>query len=225
MNVAVSNLREVQSKKISLPDPGQRIFNFEVFSPTKPRQRITKMTATPEMNQLIINIAEFKDQNAFANLFEYFAPRLKSMLMGLGTHPSAAEELAQEAMLSVWRKADKFDPTKASASTWIFTIARNLRIDRFRSEKRPELDPNDPLLLPDAASAADDQLYLKDRQKVVRRALNELSDDQKIVVQLSFVEGLSHKEISEKLELPLGTVKSRLRLSFVKLRTELRSEI
>ena len=176
-------------------------------------------------NNLLVELASSRDKEVFSELFSYFAPRLKSMLMGTGTDPETAEEVAQEAMISVWRKCEMYDPKKASASTWIFTIARNLRIDRFRSEKRPEFDPNDPALTPEAEPLADDQLIVSDRKTLVRNAIEELPEDQKIVVTLSFVEGLSHQEIADRIDLPLGTVKSRLRLSFEKLRTSLRSQI
>ena len=147
------------------------------------------------------------------------------MLLGSGTIAETAEEIAQEAMLSVWRKCEMYDPTKASASTWIFTIARNLRIDRYRKEKRPELDPNDPSLVPSQEIPADEQVDLRDREILVRDALENLPEDQKVVVKLSFERGLSHQEISDELGLPLGTVKSRLRLSFEKLRVNLRSKL
>ena len=176
-------------------------------------------------NKLLVELASNRDKEVFSELYSYFAPRLKSMLMGTGTDPETAEEVAQEAMISVWRKCGMYDPKKASASTWIFTIARNLRIDRFRSEKRPEFDANDPSLVPESEPLADDQLIVSDRQVVVKNAIAQLPDEQKAVITLSFVEGLSHQEISDRLDLPLGTVKSRLRLSFEKLRTSLRSQI
>ena len=178
-----------------------------------------------EMNRLLAVLAENRDKEIFSQLFSHFAPRLKSMLMGTGTDPETAEEVAQEAMISVWRKCEMYDPNKASASTWIFTIARNLRIDRFRKEKRPEFDPNDPSLVPAAEPMADDQLEANDRRAVVKGAVKELPEEQREVVALSFVAGLSHQEIADQLNLPLGTVKSRLRLSFEKLRTSLRSQL
>jgi len=178
-----------------------------------------------DMNIMLSGLAENRDKEVFSQLFTHFAPRLKSMLMGTGTDPETAEEVAQEAMISVWRKCGMYDPKKASASTWIFTIARNLRIDRFRKEKRPEFDPNDPSLVPEAEPMADDQLSMNDRQALVKAALQELPGEQREVVTLSFVESLSHQEIADRLNLPLGTVKSRLRLSFEKLRTSLRSQI
>ena len=178
-----------------------------------------------DMNTLLSELAEYRDKEVFSQLFSHFAPRLKSMLMGTGTDPETAEEVAQEAMISVWRKCGMYDPKKASASTWIFTIARNLRIDRFRKEKRPEFDLNDPSLVPEAEPMADDQLSMNDRQALVKAALQKLPEEQREVVTLSFVESLSHQEIADRLNLPLGTVKSRLRLSFEKLRTALRSQI
>ena len=169
-------------------------------------------------NSLVQRIGQNGDKAAFALLFKQFGPKLKSLMLRLGTDTSTAEELVQETMLSVWRKSHTFDSSKVSASTWMFTIARNLRIDRFRSESRPEFDPSDPALIPEPELQADEQLELKNRQKFVRKCLDGLPNDQREVIQLSFMQGLSHQEISDKLDIPLGTAKSRLRLSFGKLR-------
>ena len=172
---------------------------------------------------LIERIASERDKAAFETLFKQFAPKIKAFILRLGTDPATSEEIAQETMLSVWRKSHTFDSNKASASTWIFTIARNLRIDRFRSEKRPQLDPNDPSLVPEPEVPADEKIDLKDRQKLVRKCLNELPEVQREVTELSFIEGLTHQEIADKVEIPLGTVKSRLRLAFEKLKPMIRS--
>jgi RNA polymerase sigma-70 factor (ECF subfamily) len=187
------------------------------------QSRPATMSNDPDFNVLLLNVAGSNDKAALATLFRHFAPRLKSLMLRLGTDFHTAEELAQEAMLSVWRKSQMFDPTRASASTWIFTIARNLRIDRFRNESRPELDPKDPALVREPDLPADDQLAVKDRQVAVRECVAALPEEQREAVHLSFVEGLSHQEISDQLGLPLGTVKSRLRLSFSKLRPMLRN--
>lgn len=223
MSVAVSMEMAGASWPASRPD--QRRETANKASAPKPvlRRQPKSMSEALKMNKLLLSVAAKRDRAAFATLFAHFAPRLKSLMLRLGTDPHTAEEIAQEAMLSVWRKSHLFDPAKASASTWIFTIARNLRIDRFRSEKRPELDPNDPALVPDAEPAADDQLAEKDRGEIVRQCLETLPDEQRTAVHLSFVEGLSHQEIAARLNVPLGTVKSRLRLSFAKLRPMLRN--
>jgi len=167
---------------------------------------------------LMRRIAETRDRQAFEVLFAYFAPRVKSYMLKLGANDALADELAQETLLAVWRKAEKFDRAKAAPSTWIFTIARNLRIDAYRKASRPELDPNDPALVPDPEEPQDRRVDRLQRAEAVRRAMTVLSVEQSEVVRLSFFEDLSHSAIAERLDLPLGTVKSRLRLAFAKIR-------
>lgn len=172
-------------------------------------------------NDLLMRIAADQDRQAFARLFEKLAPRIKAYMMKLGARPEFAEEVVQETFITVWRKAGQFDRKKSSAVTWIFTIARNQRIDRLRKENRPALDPNEPMLVPgeppDPLSEMEQSVIVKH----VTASINELPADQQEVIRLSFIDGLSHKEISDRLDLPLGTVKSRLRLSFEKLRVSL----
>ncbi len=167
---------------------------------------------------LMAAIAATQDRDAFECLFAHFAPRVKAYMLKLGTEASLADELAQETLLTVWRKAGQFDRSKASPSTWIFTIARNLRIDAFRKMKRPELDPEDPALVPDAEEAADERIDRLERAGVIREALKDLNQEQAEVVRLSFFEDKSHSVIAEELGIPLGTVKSRLRLAFGRIR-------
>ena len=129
--------------------------------------------------------------------------------------------MAQEAMLKVWRKARLFDPAKASAGTWIFTIARNLYIDRRRRERRPEFDPSDPLLSAENPETADGALGTQQSEDHVRAAMSGLPEDQMKVITMAFYEDKSHSAIAAELDLPLGTVKSRLRRAFARLREEL----
>ena len=178
-------------------------------------------TGPEEMAALIAAIARDADRTAFARLFGYYAPRLKSYLRRMRVEERLAEDLAQEVMLTVWRKAALFDPAKASAGTWIFTIARNRFIDTVRREKRPDFDPSDPMLQPEEERPADDQMAGAEIGERVREAMRDLPPDQAEVVELSFLEGLPHSAIAEKLGIPLGTVKSRLRLAFARLRTAL----
>ncbi len=177
------------------------------------------------MNALLVSVGARADRAAFAAVFDHFAPRVKSYLLRLGASPALAEDLAQEAMLTVWRKAALFDPSKASASTWIFTIARNLRIDAIRRERRPEFDPNDPALVPDEDVPADMQMERDGDDARVRIALAQLSPDQAQVVQMSFFADKPHSQIAQELGLPLGTVKSRLRLAMVKIRALIGNEL
>lgn len=166
-------------------------------------------------------VALRQDRAAFKALFGHFAPRIKSYVMRLGCTPQQAEELAQETMIKVWRKADQFDAAKSAPSTWIFRIARNLRIDTFRRENRPELDPNDPSLVPEPERPADTEIERKQSEGQLRTAIESLPQEQKSILHLSFFEDMSHGEIAKHLDLPLGTVKSRLRLALGKLRTNL----
>lgn len=174
--------------------------------------------AAGEAEDWLLAVARDRDRAAFQALFGHFAPRVKAYLMRLGAPASQAEDLAQEAMLSLWRKAHLFDPAKASAGTWVFTIARNLRIDAIRREKRPELDPADPMLTPDAGPDAEEGLAAAEREVRLRAALGTLPPDQIRVVELSFFADKPHSQIAAELAIPLGTVKSRLRLAMLRLK-------
>jgi RNA polymerase sigma-70 factor (ECF subfamily) len=163
-------------------------------------------------------IAEKEDRAAFAALFEFYAPRIKAMLMRLGAAADAAEDFAQETLLTVWRKAAYFDPARASASAWISTNARNLRVDRLRRDKLAKLYARDEAIEPEGPEPPDSALSTVEREKRVRAALGQLPAEQVRVLQLSFFEGRAHGDIATLLNLPLGTVKSRLRLAMTRLR-------
>lgn len=158
------------------------------------------------------------DRAAFAVLFRRFAPRIKGYMMRLGADASAADELTQETMLIAWRRAATFDRRQSSVGTWLFTIARNKRIDAIRRERRPDFDPNDPALAPDEPDAADAAIDAAEREQRVRAAMERLPGEQVELLRLAFYDGLSHRDIAERTGLPLGTVKSRLRLAFGRMR-------
>lgn len=167
---------------------------------------------------LMERIARQGDRAAYATLFAYYAPRVKGYLVRLGLEAARAEDLAQEVMVAVWRKADSFDRSKATVSTWIFRIARNRRIDLFRREKTATLDASDPQLIPEAPPAPDSGVALTERERQVAAAIAGLPPEQRDMVRAAFYDDLSHSEIAERFGLALGTVKSRLRLAFEKLR-------
>lgn len=175
-------------------------------------------------SDLVVRVATDRDKAAFAELFDHFAPRLKGYLMQQGADASVAEEIAQDVMVTLWRKADLFDPQKSSASTWLFRIARNRRIDRLRRQRTAELDPAEPLLQPSAPADVATEMDARLREERVRAALDLLPDEQKEVVRQAFFVGLSHSEIAEQTGLPLGTVKSRIRLAFGRLRQAIESD-
>ena len=170
-----------------------------------------------DMSRLLARIGRVHDVADFELLFRHFAPRVKAYMARTGS-PAAAEELMQETMVAVWNKSPLYHPEKGAASTWIFTIARNLRIDAFRRERHPEFDENDPALQPGAEPAADDRLEGEESARLVREALTALPPDQAEVLRLAFFEDQSQSTIAIALGVPLGTVKSRMRLAFAKLR-------
>lgn len=172
---------------------------------------------------LVEAIALRADKAAFAQLFRVFAPKIKGYLVKLGAG-AQAEELTQEVMLTVWRKASTFDRRQASVSTWLFTIARNRRIDVIRKERRPELDPEDPMLVPEAPASPDEQLQARDREARVAEAIKMLPPEQAELLRQAFYLAKSHSEIAAEMKLPLGTVKSRLRLAFGRMRKVLEGE-
>jgi RNA polymerase sigma-70 factor (ECF subfamily) len=168
----------------------------------------------------IAAIRDRQDQAAFGRLFRHFAPRIKGFLIKSGSPADVAEECAQEVMATVWRKAAQFDPSRASASTWIFTIARNKRIDVVRRERRPE--PEDLPWGPEAEVDQEDALALEQETEKLQKAIAELPEKQKQLIERAFYGDLSHRELAEETGLPLGTIKSRIRLALDRLRHEMK---
>lgn len=166
----------------------------------------------------IRKVATARDRAAFARLYDFYAPRIAAFLRRGGATGELAEDLAQEVMLTVWRKADRFDPEKAALGTWIYTIARNRRIDALRREKHPALDQDDPTLEPEEAPRGDHALEAALLKNRIARAIASLPPEQAELLRVFFFEDKSHSVIADELRLPLGTVKSRLRLAVGKLR-------
>ncbi|WP_428673438.1 sigma-70 family RNA polymerase sigma factor [Reyranella sp.] len=179
-----------------------------------------------DLIRLLNAVAQAQDRKAFAQLFAYFAPRLKSFFIRTGLAAGAAEEVTQEVMIAVWRKASCFDPSRGGASTWVFTIARNQRIDRLRRARSRTADSL--VDLSDEAApppSGEDIAIMAEREEGVRKALATLPNEQATIVRLSFFSEKPHAEIARELGIPLGTVKSRVRLALSRLRTVLDSDI
>ncbi|WP_299639987.1 sigma-70 family RNA polymerase sigma factor [uncultured Ruegeria sp.] len=161
-------------------------------------------------------IRDVQDQAAFAELFQHFAPRIKAFLMKSGSDAAMAEECAQEVMATLWHKSHLFDPTRATVATWVFTIARNKRIDVLRKQRRPE--PEDLWWGPEAEPEQDDVIALQQETAQLRTALTALPDAQRELIEKAYFGDLSHREIASQTGLPLGTIKSRIRLALDRLR-------
>ncbi|MEL6341641.1 MAG: sigma-70 family RNA polymerase sigma factor [Myxococcota bacterium] len=175
--------------------------------------------------QWLAAIARTRDKAAFASLFQYFAPRLRAYLLRGGADAIVVEELVQDVMLIVWRGAAEYDPRRAAVSTWIFTIARNRRIDRLRRARRPEPEVGDPHFTPSAPDAPDEHTAETRRAERLRLALQQLPEEQATILHQMYFDGRSQREIAASLNIPLGTVKSRVRLAMSRLRETLAEEV
>jgi RNA polymerase sigma factor (sigma-70 family) len=182
------------------------------------------VTGTTEATwvEAIDRIRTRQDQGAFAALFRHFAPRIKAFLMKSGASATLAEECAQEVMATVWHKAHLFDPARASVATWIFTIARNRRIDALRKQRRPE--PEELDWGPEPEPDPDDAYALQQDSARLGSALRQLPEKQRDLIERAYFGDLSHTEIAAQTGLPLGTIKSRIRLALDRLRQDLGQE-
>ncbi|WP_239113340.1 sigma-70 family RNA polymerase sigma factor [Shimia biformata] len=184
-------------------------------------QRVSEPSEVTEETRLMLAVRDQRDKDAFARLFDLFAPRLKAMIMKGGTPAAQAEDIVQDAMLSVWRKAAQFDPHRAQASGWIYRIARNRMIDIARREARPV-----PQELQTEATAPEEDpgqiLGLSQETDLLRQALAALPQKQREMIERAYLGELTHQEITEETGLPLGTIKSRIRLGLERLRHELK---
>ncbi len=177
------------------------------------------------MRDNLIAIGKNRDQSAFADFYDHFSGRIKSFLMGKGMDDAIADELAQEIMLIVWRRAESYNPEKAAASTWLFTIARNRRIDYLRGNSRVEVELDDEMLEVDSTEPTqEEQVNLSQQSMVLEQAMSKLPQEQRQVLHLSYYRGQSHGAIAEWLDLPIGTVKSRIRLAMQSIRSDVLSE-
>jgi RNA polymerase sigma factor (sigma-70 family) len=173
------------------------------------------------LDSLLTAVGADRDSKAFSALFDHFVPRVQAQMVRLGLAPFAAADVTQDVMETIWRKAHLFDPRKAAATTWVFHIARNRRIDVKRRSRETTCAIEDFFDIPDPAGGSDDCVDSSKREACLREALRALPEDQFALVKLAFFDGLSHTEIAARTKLPLGTVKSRLRLAFCRLRRAL----
>jgi len=209
-----------QAEKTDAPSSAQQY--------AAPEQRVRSRKEGPALQAdeimtdwaaLVLRVRDHQDRAAFAALFRHFAPRVKAFLMKSGADATLAEECAQDVMATLWQKAHLFDPSRASVATWVFTIARNRRIDALRKARRPE-----PEELPWGPEPEPDQAEVLEAQQDTERlgaALAQLPEKQRALIERAFYGDLSHSEIAVETGLPLGTIKSRIRLALERLRQQM----
>lgn len=186
--------------------------NINDFGPMTPDDA----PKAPDWAQLMVRVRDQRDREAFARLFNHFAPRIKGFLINSGADAGMAEECAQDVMTTLWRKAEQFDATRASVSTWIFTIARNRRIDLLRKERRPE--PEELTWGPEPEPEQADVIAVQQETVLLNKAMMSLPEAQRDLIKKAYFGDLSQSEIAKITGLPLGTIKSRLRLALDRLR-------
>ena len=176
------------------------------------------INADDELTLSVELIGKNQDKLAFNNIFRYFAPRLKSFLIKAGSTDSQAEEVIQEVMIAVWTKSSTYDSSKSSVSTWIYTIARNKRIDKIRKEKRHYLSESDEGLEIPVDSTQEKEIFSAQVSNSLKKYMSNLPEEQSKLLKLSYFYNKTHADISTELKIPLGTVKSRIRLALTKMR-------
>ena len=208
---------ETLGQPFSVPVSAEDAAKAPALGP-KPRRRMqpSNMTENTKWVECMSRVSAERDRAAFAAIFDHFGPRVKAFLIKSGSSVSMAEECTQDVMITLWRKADMFDPSRASVATWIFTIARNRRIDLLRKERRPE--PEELTWGPEADPEPEELLGLQQESSQLVEAIATLPDKQRDLIQKAYFGDLTHAEIASETGLPLGTIKSRIRLALERLR-------
>ncbi len=204
-----------------LPAPPSTVAGRPIFDPTgENRMPQPPRTEANAQTTWMIAVRDRRDRAAFARLFDFYGPRLKSVAIRSGASPAEAEDIVQDVMLSVWQKAAQYDPERAHVSGWIYRIARNRQIDLARRNARPE--PEELTMQSGLPRDPDQILAIEEEAAELRRALARLQPEQKRMIEKAYLGELSHVEIRDDTGLPLGTIKSRIRLGLDRLRHELK---
>lgn len=186
-------------------------------------RRLSAPSPTPE--ELVARIANDRDRDAFVALFELYAPKIKGYMIKATRDERRADDLTQEVMLRVWRRASSYSPERAAFSTWVFTIARNARIDALRKEKHPEVDLEDPTTVVSPMESLESTVDRRGRRDRLLTAIRALPEEQASVLMSAYYEDKSLRQVAEEQQVPLGTIKSRVRLAMNRLRTVLAPEV
>lgn len=208
----------VTDATVEAPTAPAKEEGMTVSQPPSPKQE-AKLRAQPDWAALVRAVASDRDRASFMTIYDHYAPRLRRYLEGLAVSPGLAEELTQETLLKLWQKAAQYDPARATLSTWLYRVARNLYIDHYRNDKGwTEVQA----CLDDFASADTSSAAEEETEQALRTALALLPAAQALVVQMSYFQAMTQREIADQLRMPLGTVKTNIRLAFQKLRRHLK---
>jgi RNA polymerase sigma-70 factor (ECF subfamily) len=189
--------------------------------PDEPSPNLSHQGVADQHRDLIARIATDRDRVAFESLFLYFGPRIKALMLRAGSDHALAEDLVQDVMTTVWRKVDLYAPERGTVSAWVFTIARNARIDRLRRGSSRPYEDVEAIEIAAEDPDAEEAVLANQRAELVAEALAELPENQRRIIEMAYVDEIPQTQIAEMLLLPLGTVKSRMRLAYAKLRSKL----
>ena len=198
------------------PSRGRRTSEGAAVS-EPPRHRASLRPVVSPADEWLLQIAQTQNKEAFASLFRHYAPRLKAFVMSLGAASNVADEVVQESLINVWRRAGQFDPERGSSSAWLFSITRNTFVSHVRKQKRHEASPEDPSFASEAASPEDTAIAVQARHNL-QHALASLPPEQASVLRCAYIKVQPLRVIAEQQNIPLGTVKTRARLALEKLR-------
>jgi RNA polymerase sigma factor (sigma-70 family) len=204
---------------LNIRTPANKLGEIQKAATVIVASKVKPVTNDTKRNLWVVHVQRIRDngdKKAFAELYEHFAPRVKGFLINSGADNSMAEECAQEVMVTLWHKAHLFDPSRASVATWIFTIARNRKIDILRKQRRPE--PEDLTWGPSEEPDQADVMALQQETEILSNALTSLPSAQRELIEQAYFGDMTHSEIAKKTGLPLGTIKSRIRLALERLR-------
>ena len=209
----------IQGNNDRIQSPHRRSTNRQAMVGTV---NVNNQESLPPFEDLLQMVGHAQDRQAYIQIFEYFAPRLKSYFLKQGASNEFSEEIVQDTMIAVWRKAQTYNAAKSKASTWIFTIARNKRIDLLRKDNRSALLSDAHIIEQtheDQQTPNIEDTYSQyEEAKILRDHIQSLPSEQLELIEMAYFQDKSHQDIANETQLPLGTVKSRIRLALGKLK-------
>ena len=176
---------------------------------------------TTYSEQELVTLLQQQDEKAFSYLYDNYSGALFSIINQIVPNKETASDVLQEVFINIWRKIDTYDPAKGRLFTWMLNVARNAGIDKIRSKSFRDNLKNQPLPN-DVNSYANHSVKMNMDDYGLRKMIGKLREEQKVLIELSYFQGFTHEEIAKSLNIPLGTVKTRIRSALIELRTLIR---